>query len=106
MAFQKGHSGNPRGRAVESDHGIDLRQYARIRSRRALDVIIAIMHDEGAAASDRLRAAQLVLDRAWGKPTQHIEQTSTERLEQLTDAELHEEIKYLAVQLSYIIRAN
>jgi hypothetical protein len=106
MPFKKGQSGNPRGRAVESDHGVDLRQYARIRSRRAIELIVAIMRDESNNASLRLRAAEIILDRAWGRPTQHVEQTSTERLRQLSDAELREEIRYLAGQLGYIVKAN
>lgn len=71
MPFIKGQSGNPGGRpkAVR-----EVEQLAREYSDDAMARVIQIMKvsdDEKAA----LRAAEIVLDRAWGKPKQTIDAT-------------------------------
>lgn len=44
---------------------------------RGLNVIEDIMDDEDQKASDRLRAVDMVMSRAWGAPTQLVIQTDT-----------------------------
>lgn len=69
MAFQKGQSGNPGGRAKVDG---DLRELARAKSPKMLNVLVKIALDEQKAASARVTAASAVLDRAYGKPPQTL----------------------------------
>ena len=52
-----------------------INNYARSRSKRALQIINNIMDDDEAPDAVRLKAAEAMLDRAVGKPTQKHEQT-------------------------------
>lgn len=69
MAFQKGQSGNPGGRAKVDG---DLRELARAKSPEMLDVLVKIALDEDKAAAARVTAASAVLDRGYGKPPQSL----------------------------------
>lgn len=65
MAFTKGKSGNPGGRA--KGYG-DIREIAREHGARAVEVLVEIMEDTEAPATSRQGAAQALLDRGYGKP--------------------------------------
>ena len=52
-----------------------VNNYARGRSKRALEIIGSIMEDETAPTAVRLKAAEMMLDRAIGKPTMKVEKT-------------------------------
>lgn len=69
--FEKGVSGNAGGRPKEL-HG--LREKARERTDEALEVLTSIMHNQYDPASSRIAAACAILDRGYGKPTQHLKQ--------------------------------
>ncbi|WP_245524607.1 hypothetical protein [Methylobacterium nonmethylotrophicum] len=45
---------------------------ARERTEDAIDVLVAIMRDEGAPSAARVSAATAILDRGYGKPTQPL----------------------------------
>jgi len=66
MTFMPGQSGNPGGRPNST-----IRELARQHSTEAVETLAKIMK---ASRSDRARilAANSLLDRAWGKPTQAI----------------------------------
>lgn len=67
-SFKKGQSGNPKGRSKIAD---EVRALAAQYSREAIETIIAIMQmDED--NKTRLLAANALLDRAVGKPSQAI----------------------------------
>jgi len=53
----------------------ELREAFRASSPKALAALNAILsgEDESAKAGDRIRASEVILDRAWGKPVQAIE---------------------------------
>jgi hypothetical protein len=50
----------------------DIRSLARAHTESALKVLAGIMNQDDAPAAARVSAAQALLDRGWGKPTQPI----------------------------------
>lgn len=67
MPFKKGESGNPGGRPKEEREVLEL---ARSKSRRAVERLTEWMESDNAKAS--VSAANAILDRAFGKPTQPL----------------------------------
>jgi len=67
--FAKGQSGNPGGRPKKTQEEVDLIAACKEKTADALNVIQDLMEN---SKNDRVRlaAAEYVLDRAWGKPTQ------------------------------------
>jgi hypothetical protein len=68
--WQKGQSGTPRGRLKAVDTGLTAKQMmmkARAAGAEAIEVLIKEMR-EASRASERLTAAGMLLDRAYGKP--------------------------------------
>ncbi len=51
---------------------IEIRSLARSHTKTALRVLAEIMRDKEGNTSARVSAAQVLLDRGWGKPTQLI----------------------------------
>ena len=72
--FTKGLSGNPGGRPKVLG---DVQELARQRSPEAINTLAAIMDDPKAPPAARVAAANSLLDRGYGKPTQPISQTLT-----------------------------
>jgi hypothetical protein len=75
VVFKKGKSGNPGGRPKQPE---DLRLSLRVLTPKAVETLGIILNDGEAKGSERIRAAELILAYAWGKPTQ-IVQDITER---------------------------
>jgi hypothetical protein len=73
--FQKGQSGNPGGRPKTSG---PARQLARIYTVEAIETLVEIMRDNAANHTARVTAAQSLLDRGWGKPSQQLDHTSSD----------------------------
>ena len=67
--FQKGVSGNPGGRPREIG---EIRDLARVHTADAIEALRGIAVDLTAPASARVAAAEALLNRAWGRPTQMI----------------------------------
>ena len=65
--FQPGQSGNPGGRPKGE---AKIREAAREHTDAALGVLVTALGDEDARV--RLKAAEVILDRGWGKPAQTI----------------------------------
>ena len=63
--FQPGKSGNPGGRPKDIGR---VRELARKHTEGALATLAAIMGDDKMPAAARVRAAEAMLDRAWGRP--------------------------------------
>jgi hypothetical protein len=74
--FAPGTSGNPGGRPRAL---ADVQEAARAHTELAIGTLARIMADESAPPAARASAAQALLDRAWGKPAQQINQDLTMR---------------------------
>lgn len=53
----------------------EVQELARQKSPEAVNTLSNIMHDEKAPPAARVAAANALLDRGYGKPTQQISQT-------------------------------
>ena len=69
MPFVKGQSGNPGGKPKELKH---VQLAARKISPLALRELKLILNDAEAGHQAKIAAAAVVLDRAWGRPTQAV----------------------------------
>jgi hypothetical protein len=69
VGFKKGVSGNPSGRSREA---IDVRDLARARTAECVATLVQIMRNERAPTIARVKAAQALLDRGWGRPVQEM----------------------------------
>lgn len=68
--WKKGQSGNPAGRRPEKPV-TEIRELAKQHTAAAIKVLAAGLKDENGRT--RIAAAEVLLDRGWGKATQHIE---------------------------------
>ena len=68
MVFVKGVSGNPGGRPKLK---VNLRELAQENTMEALETLVQVMRT--GKPGERLVAANAILDRAYGKPSQSIE---------------------------------
>lgn len=67
MPFQKGQSGNPGGRPKED---AEVKELARQHGKKALKKLVALL--ECGEKRTELAAANALLDRGFGKPSQAI----------------------------------
>jgi hypothetical protein len=68
-SFKPGQSGNPGGRKAAPK---EFKELARKTAPAALKYVASVVNDEKAHTRDRIKAAELVMDRAWGRPTQPL----------------------------------
>lgn len=66
--FMKGYKGGGRPRLPE-----ELKEAFRAAAPEALRVLVQIVNDEDAKHGDRIRAAEVILDRGYGKPVQAVD---------------------------------
>ncbi len=69
MAFKKGQSGNPGGRPKAL---VTIQDLAREHTEANIRVLAEIRDKADASEASRVAAAQALLDRGWGKPSQSI----------------------------------
>ena len=80
----KGYTANPGGRPDTSE----LKQACRAKSQDALDTLIEIMNSQEARNMDRIKAAQALLDRGFGKPVQQVQDDTSKKQETYTVVEI------------------
>ena len=68
--FEKGRSGNPGGRPKAYRKVVEL---ARAETEESIRTLVKIRDDPEAPHAARGRAAEALLDRGWGKPTQPVD---------------------------------
>lgn len=51
----------------------EIRSLARSHTETAIKTLVGVMNQEKSPAAARVSAAQALLDRGWGKPTQPID---------------------------------
>ena len=59
----------------------EIRSLARSHTRTALNVLVAVMRNTKATPPARVAAANAILDRGWGKPTQALANDDASALE-------------------------
>jgi hypothetical protein len=70
--FKKGTSGNPGGKPKAI---VEVQTLAREHSREAIEGLVRILRDEKTPPAAVVAAANALLDRAWGRPSQSVEHT-------------------------------
>ena len=73
MVFKPGKSGNPAGRKRGSGVPADVKEMCRAATRQAVEALIKSLADK----DNRVKAAQVLLDRGHGKPAQTLEIRAT-----------------------------
>ena len=83
MKFEKGKSGNPGGRPKENS---EVRAAARLHGMTAIDKLVELINSDDQRIA--VAASQAILDRGFGKPSQSMEMTVTEKTHEEYLAEL------------------
>jgi hypothetical protein len=88
--FRPGVSGNPTGRKRGDLPPIDIKRLARAHTREAVAALVEITNDRKAKNSDRIVAANSLLDRGFGRPHTSIdvEMTLQKRINEMSLDEL------------------
>ncbi len=71
--FMPGVSGNPKGRPKDTPEQKELKARCKELSNDAVEVLASILKDKGAKESDRIRAAEAILNRGYGMPKQSVD---------------------------------
>jgi hypothetical protein len=75
MTWVKGQSGNPSGRKIEPK--AEIRELAKVHTKASVETLAKALTAKDSPWPARVAAAQALLDRGWGKPTQHVEVTKS-----------------------------
>lgn len=75
-------------RIIEEQGGGSVREFFEQKATEAAVRLAIEMNNPEAKPSERISAAEKILDRAFGKPTQALNHTINGRLEQMSDEEL------------------
>ncbi len=71
--FAPGVSGNPRGRPKQTAEQKDALETIKGLTHKAARLLDDVLTDNSAPLSMRIRAAEIVLDRTYGKPIQPVD---------------------------------
>jgi hypothetical protein len=73
---QKGYTGNPGGRPAMDP---ELKKAVQGYARDAIEYLAGVLSDPNAKPDHRIKAAEVLIDRGFGKAVQAIDATLTER---------------------------
>ena len=96
--FRPGQSGNPSGRPKQTPQERDFLDLCRVNAPAAMAAVLGVLADPDARPADRLRAAEFIADRAYGKPVNRdvlISMGAGESVEKLTDAQLLAQLRVI-----------
>jgi hypothetical protein len=85
--WKKGKSGNPKGRPPAIPK--EVREMCREHTTSAVETLVDIMLSPEAPPAQRIVAANSLLDRGYGKPSQHVSITKKHSIKEMTDDELY-----------------
>lgn len=68
--FEKGKSGNPSGRPKDNP---ELKEACRSHTMECIAVLVGIVNNSKSKDNDRIKAAEVLLDRGYGKPVQSVD---------------------------------
>lgn len=85
--WKKGQSGNPSGRPKKQ---LDTEKLARAHAEKAIDALVDVVTNKKAVAVARVQAAQALLDRGFGRPTQAVKAEHTLTLNEAFEDVLRE----------------
>lgn len=88
MVWEKGKSGNPGGRPREH---AEIKALAQVHGKDAIAVLVALLKSKDERS--RLAAAQAILDRGYGKPSQPIGGDADNPLQVMLASRLEDAIK-------------
>ena len=71
--FLPGTSGNPGGRPVKTKEQKDALAAIQTLSTDAADILRSLLRNKATPPSLRVRICELILDRTYGKPQQHVQ---------------------------------
>ena len=71
--FRPGHSGNPAGRPADTQETKEGKELLRAASPAACQLLCNTINDPSAKLELRIKCAEIVLDRVYGKPQQAVE---------------------------------
>lgn len=91
--FQPGNNVNPGGRSKKD---LELEAHARLHAKYAIDVAVGILMSSDASNNDKLKAAQLILERGHGKPKEQVTVTHERPVSEWTEQQLDAAIAGLA----------
>lgn len=75
MPFEKGQSGNPGGRVAMDP---ELKKAVQGWAKESLEFLAKVKDDDKAATRDRIKAAEVLIDRGFGKAIQTVDANVTE----------------------------
>ena len=94
--FIQGVSGNPSGRPKRIE---ELTVTCRGLTPDAMTTVQEIMTSPDARGADRIQAARLVLEYAWGKPSQQVDIDVRQQVENMSESEINAEIERLYTKM-------
>lgn len=87
--WEKGQSANPGGRPKRL---AEVEELARSHTTTAINALAAIVKNPKQHASARVKAAEVLLDRGYGKPRQDMRIQQVDEFDGVTDEALREQV--------------
>lgn len=95
--FQPGNNANPGGRSKKD---LELEAHARLHAKYAIDVAVGILMSAEASNADKLKAANLILERGHGKPKEQVTVTHERPISEWSEQQLDAAIASLTGKAS------